>query len=613
MESGTSIDTAVPDLTSIINDKQEWRAIIIRIEDESHMKEFPSDPQNPFHFNMNRNASDIISESPVPLVRLTQMLGGVPSPDIKFEREQIYEPNKAPHMIYNPVSDPDEDETYKRLTEKYFHNSNPPTEIVMISLRKKRDKRVERVKEAWRTQKESGSSDFWKSNRYPSICRFLVFDVEQQGSTKESADMFNLWTSVLLLTTNKLDPNIIQAYKLYNISVLFNVEAMVTIFRRTVNRLLIARQFITEGIKQDAMRLAMGENELPDFRMDVPVEFRTPRNVDFHVRTKPFKFVSRSTNSDVNKWEEMKLSVEVGLRTVFRDIERNLDQTVDRMRDYFTYSEGEVVQFNKYQLEDFNNELANVYADIMEQQQELPKTESFVSKELLPFAKKVKDKVLSRITKQQTLCLLAIVASLSLLSVIHPALFYIHHGYGTVWSIVVVFVVFFGVPVFIGFLAILFQKSKLQKCVDEYNRGVNRTLVKLSKNTALYSKYMSAIISHSRGRSYLGLMNEDMHSKDNSYASKQRHIQSINGFLQYINDLSIAFYIPFEMETTGDDDITVDTEIAPNINSFYTFESEMNYQIPINTMGDVVYSPFEFVEKLQIVREEIYDDNGYYK
>ena len=50
IESGTTIDTALPELRNLTDDKEEWRAVIVRYIDDSSMAAFDSDPRNPYDF-----------------------------------------------------------------------------------------------------------------------------------------------------------------------------------------------------------------------------------------------------------------------------------------------------------------------------------------------------------------------------------------------------------------------------------------------------------------------------------------------------------------------------------------------------------------------------------
>ena len=87
-EGGTTIDTALPGITELTNDQESWRAVIVRMKDDEAMSGFEYDIANPYEFHEN-TFSDELSESSVPLIRLTHILGGVPEPEIVFEEKRI--------------------------------------------------------------------------------------------------------------------------------------------------------------------------------------------------------------------------------------------------------------------------------------------------------------------------------------------------------------------------------------------------------------------------------------------------------------------------------------------------------------------------------------------
>ena len=79
-ESGSDVMSSVPDLYKLIRGRKDWRAVIVNTD---CLREI-SDPQliplgeNPFDF-INASAEDdrgVPSESSVPLIRLTHMIGG---------------------------------------------------------------------------------------------------------------------------------------------------------------------------------------------------------------------------------------------------------------------------------------------------------------------------------------------------------------------------------------------------------------------------------------------------------------------------------------------------------------------------------------------------------
>ena len=121
-----------------------------------------------YDFLINRDSEDSVEESPIPLVRLTQMLGGVPPLEIKFKAEILREAHKAPRTIYVPIEDAQRERAHKELTAKYAFDGKLPSSILVISVRSK-SYQAESLGQSWLAHKESESSEFWKRNHFPSI------------------------------------------------------------------------------------------------------------------------------------------------------------------------------------------------------------------------------------------------------------------------------------------------------------------------------------------------------------------------------------------------------------------------------------------------------------
>ena len=290
-EDGMTIDTALPELRELTDDKEDWRAIIVRFADEEPMAGFKSDHRNPYDFDEIDSWEEIITESSNPLIRLTQMLGGVPMPEKRFQSRKIIEPDKAPRMVYEPVDDSERDASYRALSRKYEFDGKQPTSIILITLR--RGYRPEdNIDASWEYHKESYSSNFWKHNHYPSICRFLVYDFSVAGPVQKTADEFGFWTSVMLMALNRIDSSTLQAYRLYAIKPTFDKEDMEETFQRTIDRLRLSRKTIRESMKRESIAQISSEPELPDYGYEVSVELDLPRRKESEVSGKGFKMTS---------------------------------------------------------------------------------------------------------------------------------------------------------------------------------------------------------------------------------------------------------------------------------------------------------------------------------
>lgn len=59
-EFGRTIETALPELSSLTDDKEEWRAIIVRHTDDHDMSAFESADNNPYDFEVNRDQKSVV-------------------------------------------------------------------------------------------------------------------------------------------------------------------------------------------------------------------------------------------------------------------------------------------------------------------------------------------------------------------------------------------------------------------------------------------------------------------------------------------------------------------------------------------------------------------------
>lgn len=609
MEAGTTIETAVPEIYDLTSDKEEWRAVIVRIEDGACMAACPSRPENPYDFAVNADANLCTRENPVPLVRLTQMLGGVPAPVIHFECEQIREENQAPRVIYRPTVNEEDEKAYQELSKKYHFNGKMPSEIILVSLRIRRDIRGEGVRKAWQLNKEADSSEFWKRNGYPSACRFTFFEMDRQGSTQKTADLFGVWTAVMLLATNDIDPSTLQAYKLHRIAVDFDRQSMRDVMQETIGRVLSARQFIRKSIQREIDQKADEEVILPDYKLQAPVVLKLPPRSDIHVNENAFKLTAQTSTSDLEMWNDMKERAEKGVESITTCVRRSLDQTAERVRRYCNYTESEIFPLDRYQAEDLGTDLDRLYRKIFELRSELPCHDTADRRKMSELIKNVKDKLLKRVTTRQAVGGYAIAAAAFLLTLTPAIVFYQKYGWGSWWGIGLA--AFAGLVIFAiaELLVLLLQKAELRAQLRQFNGFISGVMARISENASMFSKYMSGIASYIHGSSFLSLLRRKKFLRDEAQFYKQNHIAAINAFLVDLKEWSTAFHLPVSFEAAEiDESLTVDTDLLPRLNPLYTFETQASYSVPVNSAGDTIESPFSFIARLQIMREELYDD-----
>ncbi len=222
---GMSVSAAVPELADIVGDEESWRAIIVcDLRKEMVDPETDRHFDNPYDFPENYDvpAGEPLRESQRPIVRLTQMLGGLPEksviewPDFaKSSREaadafgrpdDVILADEAISLNEFEVLLPQSDERYD-LLKRYRLGVARPQELLCITPRDidsdlaqerrsdfeeerqlRESREIELIEKAnWKgleglTDEERAELEvevplgFWQRNSYPSSARFIVCD-----------------------------------------------------------------------------------------------------------------------------------------------------------------------------------------------------------------------------------------------------------------------------------------------------------------------------------------------------------------------------------------------------------------------------------------------------
>lgn len=609
LEPGMNIETAVPELYSHVNTKEEWRAIIVRVEDEPTMAAFETYPDNPYDFKENITDDTHMRESDIPLIRLTHMLGGMPSPNVEFESRVIVEENKTPRMVYVPTVREEDMREYKRLNEKYHLNAVPPSEIVLISLRKRQDQRVEHIAQAWTQHKELESSEFWKRNGYPSSCRFCVFETSDQGPAQETADMFRMWLCVLLLAINEIDASTLQAYKLHRLDVEFDRELLTENMEATAGKVISARDSISKSIERELAQKINEKTVVPDYALTAPVVVDLPTGADYLIKDEQFKLTSRTTTSDMENWEGLQNRARKAVNDSAILVERALDRTADRMRDYTSYSPSEVLPLDPYQLEDFNTSLATLRDKVLELRTNLPGKKSENDGKLDEAEKSIREKLIRRLTRRQA-ALTAVFCAMTAVAALVPGVVLLLSKQEGTWGGILLTVVLCVAGPAALLAALAYQRWKLKTDLSDFNGAVGGAIARIAANSSDYSDYMSGLASYAHGKSYLDEIGKKKFLKDEAQYYKRNHVAALNAFLVTLKEWTVALHLSAHVETADlQENFSFDTGVSPYVNPLYTFDDAGEWYADLNSTGDTVQSPFKFIRRLRIEREELYDDD----
>lgn len=165
------------------------------------------------------------------------------------------------------------------------------------------------------------------------------------------------------------------------------------------------------------------------------------------------------------------------------------------------------------------------------------------------------------------------------------------------------------IVVLCGMLALVAQKLNLNGLIKEYNLRIKAAFNKLVNNAGDYSKYMSAIASHSRGVSYLALSTSKKFSYSEEHYLRYKHINAINVLLSKLKEWSKIYRLDVDFTSKRPETrLNIDIHQPPFESDLYAVYSKELYPVAVNNSGMDMMLPFDFVVGVEIHREELYDD-----
>ena len=611
IKSGDTVDTAVPALYDLVAGKREWRAIIVQTE-KDRLYGPASRPRNPFDFIENKEYDPyVVKESPIPLIRLTQLLGGVPEPEIRYEQGEKVDEYGRTQVVYIPDKEQHQAamKEHGRIAERYQFVENRPREILVISTRQSVDNSESEVDAAWRTKLETESSEFWSRNRYPSPCRFMTCDVLNERHSLYPGSIFKLWAAVLLLSVNQIEASSLQAYRLYNLSLELDQEQLSAAFSRYAAKMggmtgqLDAADANRETVESQVARKA------PELDEEVDVTFSTKHSSDLMVDTKPLGLVTDNPVEEREFWNERFRRATAALNELLRAPARALDVAADDTRRRSVYPAGEVEILNRYQRGDLTEHLQESYFGTLAARAALGLNVKRRQRERAIIDQQVRRRIAQRLSGKRVGIAAGICAAVLALG----SLPYIIGagrvgGSALLWALLVLVVMLLIAGGF-GLAELWIQRKEMVDAMEDHNRCMHEVVREMQIGAQHYSDYLSCLCTYLRGRSYLDREQEMLGSLANVEKLRHGHHRAILKCVNLVRVWSAALGADVDITMVGKDSTVFDPAIAPEENAAYRFELPASGRsIPLNNTGERLLAPYDFIRGINLEREELFDD-----
>ncbi len=401
---GESVQAALPGLAGLLDDDEAWTAVVVTdLREEKNLPCEAKDPSygNPYDFpeNYEVDFSQPLRESTHPIVRISQMLGGIPD-RVSLVSASDEESGRITneYEVYHPRS-----QDHYAWMERYRPTVSRPRHLVCVTPRSvNADLRYE-LKVLSDELLTQNAQRFWERNGYAARTRFVVCDFPTAASEVETEVAspaqklknqqmhdrcwLNFWFDVLTLASKNFPLRTLQAFKLYRMDVRLNPAALRKASEDRMGVWAAAQDVLKTRIEFEYDRLRQAspeEKKIPHYETHIEVEFEEGKSC---LETDP-KRVGRYRDipaNDTDIWEEESTLVFDNFREVLWEPRRGTRLAVQEYgaKSSLTKKELEYCLLNPYQFERLN-------ADLAQQEEKLLSTAGSV-----PFAFRPYEQVLA--------------------------------------------------------------------------------------------------------------------------------------------------------------------------------------------------------------------------
>ena len=635
-ESGTDIDSAVPDLYKLIKGKSDWRAVIVDTEPAFGRKHGPvPDRKNPFDYPSERPDFEKPGVSSVPVIRLTHMLCGYPSSPVRnFENgyeytdvltgetqrvraselsdDEFYRLSQtyrdALRPIYMQERIPDETlQAQEALEEKYSFMDVRPQEVYLVATRKHPDD-DEHIYASWKSPFEIESSDFCRKNNYPGGCRFLCFDITNPENSRYMKELTEFWLAVLTVVINRIPASTLQAYKLYRLNVDISGEELSAMLNSHLNKMEAAYNFVQERLRMKP-EYSFEEDEAIVEPQKIPVIFEGKTGSDLYIDTRHIGLSRDCPDDELVFWREAVSEKQGNIVGFLKAPRRAIDKACRYMKGRAAGFCGDEYELDRFQVADLEEEMDHLELEVLTSDTYSVIDEQRIRKELDKVDRQVRRDIAVRMPKMVVIASGAVVLFLYLVGYMPYIWNSMRLGSSRFFASLGLSFAAAALAAVGGVITLLILRRRMRASMERFNTLMRELVRNVNASAKKYEKYFSALCTFMKAQS---IYNGISHKKD-SVSQRMEKLLTHKRALAVSIDRDEQMAASFGIKRAADFERNVtrffDEDKKPLDNPLYYYEADMNKsEIPLNTTGEMVRTPYKLVVGLMIDREEIYEE-----
>lgn len=631
----TELADAVPELESVVSRQNRWRLIVVCDESGLHRK-------NPFFavpFERPEQGVDEPLEEYLPRLKtakfaafdeavkqpLTRLMTWLCEDPLisgsRFNPEHFLTAEGAEDyimrrekLLYNEYMDEAErkQEIRDKLRDGRKADIMLPSEILCIARRTASEDGFD-IRTAWNANEESRYSSFSDWNLYYDKMRYLVFDILPKSHKSYGFDRLRFLLSLMLVAGNPMPADALQPNQVYALRCDTNEDAL-----RTAVSYYDAKMSITQDVLRERIgdirgreRLHFTDREAATlFCVNKPINVTIPAEADTEGMI--VENVTAGLSTDCPKDEETEWSYgyelsKAGFKRYVRQPRRGVKRAAQTMLERNNVDLTKVEGLNEFQFEDIcqytnEEELEMVRTDTCD----LYNLDRYFSA-LEDKNKEIKKMISTRMSKKTTLLLSITVIVLAILCCV-PLLMTNRTTATSMNVSLIISGIFVGLTVLTAFLTLLFFRHRMKKQYLEYNGLVDSFRFEMEDSMKQYGKYLTHACNVMRGNRVINYRNFVGDPDVRQIRILNKHIDDIERSREELRAMFGGYLSQkVNVELTNNDAYSYDFNRPTDYEYLFEFRPDQEVKIEFIQPDSYIRVPVDFVRRLSVRREELYD------
>lgn len=613
-EHGTDIASALPKLEEIVRGVREWKAIVVLPVTEEQQEAVKQD--NPFDYLCNSAEEPPVHESEVPLIRLAQMLGGVPLVNRHFdsvmERDALTCRGTSRLSVRRREKDEElrtQQAAWKELMDRYSFRCDRPSILYLFKGRVPQDVSIPEVtdRESMR-RRESNSSRFWYRNRYPARARFLIQDCVKPGNAHYHEHLFQFWMTAFTLALNSAPSGTFEAYKVYQVKADVDFQRLHQHLSDYYNRLSGAR-FAAEKQIYELQKSSEYEREqesLPHYRGEVTVRFDPMEEEKFLISSRKIGLAGDCPQPEVPWWREKARESAKAMEKLFHSIRIALDRASGKCRLFAKVTDEELCGLDEYQVEEMEEQLTELERSILTFHVGAFLPVKKYRRELKQEARHTELGLHKRMTRRTTVAAGAVMLGIYTLGFLPDLVYQVLEGEEL---LEVCGLTALGLLLLTGglLLCLVLFRYLVRAGIGDYNEVQRAILGDYQKAGSTFSDYLSNCCSYMRGRYILQALEKKTMISAEGIVMLSNHVEQLSQHLDIIDGWLRDFSMNVLPDGGASHSDRFNFDVPPEHNRDYLFQLDA-FPLSIPGVGGTqCTAPYPFVTRFDVQRERLYE------